>query len=230
MMQHPLNLEYLEGELHKRLALPYHWGGRQTDEADRATAFIYRCPTLAALEQAIATRLARHPNQAKLRQYALNRWFNFQSAQMVEALFCSHPRVTPAPRFDRTWDFAIDGLRFDHKTTVYPRSYPVPVWEAATTPWHLIEWLYANQSEQQRWHWHNRLFLVLYAADGQHWKLKAHRRILAAAIGDYLSTFSPDQLTMVRSASAVALADIIWVIEEEWQVWGGWPQPVLPLA
>jgi len=75
-----------------------------------------------------------------------------------------------------------------------------------------------------------RLSLVLYAADGQHWKLKAHRQVLAAAIGDYLSAFSPDQLTMVRSASSVALADIIWVIEEEWQGRGGWPQRVLPLA
>ncbi|NJN68702.1 MAG: hypothetical protein HC884_19350 [Chloroflexaceae bacterium] len=71
---------------------------------------------------------------------------------------------------------------------------------------------------------------MLYAADGQHWKLKAHRQVLAAAIGDYLSAFSPDQLTPVRSASSVALADIIWVIEEEWQVWGGWPQRVLPLV
>lgn len=214
-----LDLNAEERELRKRLVFPYQWHGRQTDDADRATAFIYDCVTFAALEQAIAQRLAHHPDYERLRHYALNRWFNFRSARGVEALFCAHPCVTPAPLYERTWDFAIDGLQFDHKTTVYPRSYPIPVYEAVTTPWHLIAWLYQQQSQQQRCHWHNRLFLVLHAADGEHWKLRAHLRMLKAAIDEYVSNFSPDHLTPVwHNGQQEAVADIIWIIEEEWQL------------
>jgi hypothetical protein len=211
-----LDLAAEERELRHRLAAPYEWHGPQTDEADRATAFIYDCTTFAALEQAIATRLTA---QTRLRQYALNRWFNFRSARVVEALFCAHARVTPAPPRERTWDFAIDGIRFDHKTTVYPCRYPIAIWDAVATPWHLIAWLYQQQSQQQRCHWHNRLFLVLHAADGEHWKLRAHLRMLHAAIDEYLSDFAPEHLTPVRQhGQAVAVADIIWIIEGEWQV------------
>ncbi len=206
-----MNLSTYQRELQKRLAVPYIWPRRQNNTDDRATDFIYRCLTF---DQAHAQSVQQFGTATTGYYYAMNRWFNFTSAKAVEAIFGQHPRVTTEPNpYHKTIDFRIDGIPFDHKTTVWPRGYPGDFDGAIQHPQPLLAWLYANQSTDRRYHTSNRLFLVLYRDDGDHWKLKANIGLMAACIEEYLEHFTPDDLFSVPVGSAVAQAGVIWITE-----------------
>ena len=206
-------LPAIENELKKRLAYPYAWGRRQSDRFDQATRFIY---TTFSFEELLRESQRRFNGQADGKEYlnyALNRWYNFWSAVAVERVFCTLPDVQPAinPR-DRLVDFTIQGITFDHKTSVFPKNFSQCHSLAAKNPRPLIQWLYDNQSQEGRRHWQNRLYILLYAADGQHWKLKAEIGLLQQAVEAYVATFNRDQLhAFDLHTGSPTLADIIWV-------------------
>ncbi|MCK7522579.1 MAG: hypothetical protein MZV64_35295 [Ignavibacteriales bacterium] len=80
--------------------------------------------------------------------YTINRWYNFWSAQAVENIFCSLPNVKPAlDSKDRLVDFTINGVSFDHKTSIFPKNFPYKIDEAIKKTDELIKWLYKNQSQ-----------------------------------------------------------------------------------
>lgn len=202
-----VNLVTLENELRQRLQEPFYpWGRKQNDKWDDATQFIYDTPTWDLLKHR-----TQNFNQ-DLYRYAVNRWFNFWSAVGVEAIFCDLPGVIPAknPK-DRLVDFTIQGIRFDHKTTVFPAGFRYGPYFAYEHPGHLIEWLYQNQSTGRRYHYSNRLFVVLHDGDGQHWKLRAELSLIKAAVQSYVAEFELDSLIKVRANGNVALSDLIWV-------------------
>jgi len=79
----------------------------------------------------------------------------------------------------------------------------------------LIKWLYKNQSQQQRKHFRNRLFLVLYSKDGEHWKLKSELMWLKERIEKYMQGFNPNYLLKFNLEEGnPTLADVIWAIRE----------------
>ena len=208
-----MNLEVVERELKQRWAYPYRWHSVQ---GDRATDFIYRVARFDDLLHKAKDKFGDNPDYPAWFDYALNRWYNFWSARAVEEIFCTLERVTPAKnRRDRLVDFRIDGVRFDHKTTVFPGGFGHDLAYARKHPWLLIEWLYQHQSQQRRKHLANRLFIVLYAHDGQHWRLKAEIAWLKGLIEAYMEdftaqtpyrfSFQPDQVT---------LSDVIWGIKD----------------
>jgi len=210
-----MNLEAVERELKRRWAYPYRWPSVQGDRRDRATDFIYRVSRFDELLRQVQDRFGANPDYPDWFDYALNRWYNFWSARAVEEIFCTLERVTPAKnRRDRLVDFSIDGVRFDHKTTVFPSGFGHDLTYARKHPWLLIEWLYQHQSQQRRKHLANRLFVVLHAHDGQHWRLKAEIAWLKGLIETYIEGFTaktpyrfgfqPDQVT---------LSDVIWGIK-----------------
>lgn len=201
-------------ELRKRLAYPYLWPGVQTDVMDRQTRFIYHTPCFDEVLLTLTTYAGR-PDFLDVFNYALNRWYNFWSSQVVESIFCALPGVVPAPKYDRHVDFSIHGIPFDHKTTVFPKGYGGDLDSALQAPHSLVHWLYTNQSQQQRCHWHNRLFLVLHADDGEHWRLKADTGLLATAIEEYMDDFSPADLIPCEMGSNQAMAGLIWVVQPE---------------
>jgi len=208
-----LTLPAIENELKKRLVYPYAWGRRQSDRFDRATRFIYTTFSFEDLLRESQRRFNRQADGKEYLNYALNRWYNFWSAVAVEQLFCALPGVQPAvnPR-DRLVDFTIQGITFDHKTSVFPKNFSQSQAVAAKNPRLLIQWLYDNQSQEGRRHWQNRLFILLYAADGQHWKLKAEIGLLQQAVEAYVATFNPNQLpAFAFSTDSPTLSDIIWV-------------------
>lgn len=203
-----IDLIALESELKKRLAHPATpWDRRQNDAWDKATNFIYQVATWASLE-----RTAGRLRPAALRNYAINRWFNFWSAVGVETIFTRQPGVTPGPYRHRLIDFSIGGLTFDHKTSVFPAAYePGPLY-AAAHPAHLAAWLYARQSGEQRHHLGNRLFLVLYSPQGDHWRLRAELGLIRSRVESYVGSFDPARLIELRlGEDHTALTDIIWV-------------------
>ena len=201
-----MDLERVERELKKRWALPYRWGRKQSDLWDKETNFIYTTYSVASL-----IRKTEHLDEA-LRHYAWNRWYNFWSAMAIEDIFTSHPQVTANKnRYDKLVDFTIEHIPFDHKSSVFPRGFQKPYHYAKEHKMELIYWLYANQSQQGRKHLKNRLFIVLYDKDGEHWKMKAEIMHIKKHIDNYVHRFDKKQLHRIRLEQSEALSDIIWI-------------------
>jgi len=203
------HLIQIEQELKKRLDYPYRWGKRQTDDWDKKTNFIYRTP----LFNDLLLRIDSFDPQ--LKDYAMNRWYNFWSAQAVERIFAAHPNVTAHTNpYDKRVDFYIDHIPFDHKTSVFPKGFNRTFNEAVNDKRTLIEWLYRYQSQQGRKHLKNRLFIVLYdTKEGQHWRLKSHIRALKKVIDAYVSSFSKEKLVPLHLESERIYSDCIWFME-----------------
>ncbi len=210
------NLNQIEIELKKRLTYPYKWGRKQNDQFDKLTNFIYRTFLFDDVIKEINGRFKNDQDRKNISNYALNRWYNFWSAQAVEKIFCSLPNVKPAlDSKDRLVDFTIDGVTFDHKTSIFPKNFPYPIKEAVKKTNELIKWLYKNQSQQQRKHLKNRLFVVLYSPGGEHWKLKAEISWLKERIEKYMEGFNPNYLLKFQlEKDHYTLSDVIWVVKD----------------
>ena len=208
------NLLLIEKELKKRLAYPYKWGRKQNDEFDKLTNFIYRISGFDEVLKETENRFKKDKNRKNIANYALNRWYNFWSAQAVEKIFCSLPNVKPAlDEKDRLVDFTIDGVTFDHKTSIFPKNFPYTINEAIKRTDELIIWLYKHQSQQQRMHLKNRLFIVLYSSDGEHWKLKSETAWLKERIEMYMKGFNAHYLLKFPlEKNQETIADVIWAI------------------
>jgi hypothetical protein len=210
-----MTLSEIETELKKRLSYPYKWGRKQNDHYDKLTNFVYHTFLFDEVISEIEKRFKSDNEHQNISNYALNRWYNFWSAQAVENIFCSIPNVKPAlDQKDRLVDFTIDGVTFDHKTSIFPKNFPYQINEAIKKTDELINWLYKNQSQQQRMHLKNRLFIVLYSSDGEHWKLKSEILWLKERIEKYMLGFNPHFLLKFQlEKNNATLADVIWAIK-----------------
>ncbi|MDO8587574.1 MAG: hypothetical protein Q7T82_11100 [Armatimonadota bacterium] len=210
-----LSLADMEAELRKRLDLPYDWGNkRQNRRDDELTQFIYEIPRFGDLLARMDREFLQEANRSRIRDYALNRWFNYWSSRAVEEVFCAQPLVVPAERYDRKVDFFIDGVPFDHKTSIYPERFGQPFADARARQRELIEWLYRNQSQEDRKHLRNRLFVMLHDSNsGEHWKLKAEIALIRAAVEEYVMRFDKSALHRFRfEAEEETLSDLIWIV------------------
>lgn len=202
-------IEQIEVQLRQRIANypPAAWGRKQSDGWDQQTKFIYHTLHWNDLEKQI-----ENLDRPKA-DYAVNRWFNFWSAMAVEKIFYSLPGVVPhTDKYNRLIDFSIEGINFDHKTSVFPKTYgrlPKYAWRNKA---HLIQWLYESQSRQQRFHTHNRLFIILYAKTGEHWKLRAEISALRKTITAYVTGFNASRLVRLSFDDAEAVSDLIWLV------------------
>jgi hypothetical protein len=210
-----VELGQIERELKKRLSYPYKWGRKQNDEFDKLTNFVYRISSFDEVLKETSDRFKKDKEHQDIANYALNRWYNFWSAQAVEKIFCLLPNVKPAlDKRDRLVDFTIDGVTFDHKTSIFPKNFPYSINEAIKKTDELILWLYKHQSQQQRKHMKNRLFIVLYFSTGEHWKLKAEISWLKERIEKYMIGFNPHfLLKFPLEKNQETMADIIWAIK-----------------
>ena len=205
-----MDLPRVERELKKRLSYPYRWGRKQSDDWDLMTNFIYRTYSFESLLKRTAHL------DANLKDYALNRWYNFWSAMAVEDIFSTHKNVEAnRNHYDKLVDFRIDNIPFDHKTSVFPKRYGKTIDYAKENKKDLIEWLYENQSQQGRKHLKNRLFIVLYDSNGEHWKLKSEILSLKSAIDKYCENFQKENLIDLDFGYEKAFSDIIFVSKEE---------------
>lgn len=209
-------LAEIQTELEKRLPYRYQWQQKQNDLWDGYTAFIYetlRWETLIERMKQVIT--AENLDKEKLFDYAANRWFNFWSAVGVEQIFAGLNGVDKVKNSkDSEKDFYLSGIAFDHKTSVFPNRFPQDFAFALEHKKELITWFYEHQSKQKRYHLKNRLFVVVYAANGAHWKLKSNLQVLQNEIIKYVNNFSQAQLQSLTFANGdTALSDIIWVQE-----------------
>ncbi|MGB5531290.1 MAG: hypothetical protein WBQ32_15085, partial [Ignavibacteriaceae bacterium] len=81
-----IELIKIERELKKRLNYPYKWGRKQNDEFDRLTNFVYRIPSFDEVLKETESRFRKDKEHQNIANYALNRWYNFWSAQAVEKI------------------------------------------------------------------------------------------------------------------------------------------------
>lgn len=211
-----MDYKKLEEELKKRTKLDYSWGKKQEDEFDKQTNFIYKTDSFESLLELVESNFKHNLQYSNLKNYALNRWFNFWSAKCVESIFCEHENVKPhVDFFNKFTDFYIENLPFDHKTTIFPKGFNKSVPYAILHKKELINWLYENQSQQQRKHHKNRLFIVLvnYQNEDEHWKLKAEIHWLKEIISAYLLNFDQAKLHSFSFENKITKADIIWAIK-----------------
>lgn len=209
-----LDLNSIERELKKRHQHPYKWFRKQNDQWDRFTNFIYATPQWEILLKKIEMVLeSQELEREHLFQYAANRWYNFWSAQAVEFIFKSIDGIEGVSEVkDSEKDFYLFGIPFDHKTSVFPKQFGKSLEYAQNNKVELIEWLYKNQSTQKRYHLKNRLFIVVYTMNGEHWKLKAEISLLKKEIERYVAAFKSEQLhSFVFADGQSSLSDIIWV-------------------
>lgn len=210
------NLSDIEIQLKKRLPFYYHWGRIQNNQWDGYTNFIYDTfyweELILKIEKTI---LDNRLNKKDLFNYAANRWYNFWSSMAVEQIFTSMKGIEPVQnKKDSEKDFIINGIPLDHKTTIFPKGFKKPFPYAKNHKKELIQWLYKNQSNQQRHHLKNRLFVVVYQENGEHWKLKAEIQFLKIEIEKYVANFEASQLQkFIFTPQTKTLSDIIWVIK-----------------
>ena len=209
-----LDLEEIESQLKTRLKYPYIWMRKQSDTWDNATRFIYKYPNWDDLVTTMEAAWAKGKfDKNSFSHYAMNRWYNFWSAQAAEQIFTDLPGVAPNPNPQEDhYDFRWLGERFDLKTSVFPKGYDREYAFAKAHPEHLIQWFYKNQSTEQRFHLKNRLFIVCYDEQGEHYKLKAEITLLKQAIENYMKERTPaDTFSLSLEEGKETLADIIWV-------------------
>lgn len=205
-----MNLEFVETELKKRLIYPYYWGRKQSDDWDKKTNFIYNTNSFDELLTQI-----KYLDSA-LKNYAMNRWYNFHSAMAVEAIFAMHPNVAPNKNaYDKLIDFKINNIPFDHKTSIFPKGFNKAFDYARANKRELIRWMYRNQSSEGRQHFGNRLFIVLYDSKNfEHWKLKAEITQLKTIIDDYVEKFSFNKLEQFHLKNKTKVfSDLIWMVK-----------------
>lgn len=216
LLLHAMNYLLLEEELKKRIKLDYFWGRKQDDEFDKQTNFIYKTESFELLLATIDYAFKINAQYDDLKNYTLNRWFNFWSAKGVESIFCEHENVKPhLDSNNKFTDFYIQNIPFDHKTTVFPKGFGKSVPHGILHKSELITWLYENQSQQQRKHHQNRLFIVLvnYKEEDGHWKLKSEIGWLKDTISAYLLNFDRSKLHSFIFENKTFYADIIWAIK-----------------
>ncbi|MEO1954766.1 MAG: hypothetical protein ABGW74_08675 [Campylobacterales bacterium] len=203
-----MDLPRVERELKKRWDYTYRWGRKQSNEWDRLTSFIYTTYSVNAL-----LRKSGHLSQ-ELRDYALNRWYNYWSAMAAEDIFASHSRVTSHKNiYDKLVDFKIDEIPFDHKTSIFPKGFSYSYDYAKEHEDELIWWLYTNQSQEGRKHFGNRLFIIMYdSQDFEHWKMKAEIMLMKQQIDSYMYRFEKSNLKKIVLDNKEILSDIIWVV------------------
>lgn len=206
-----MDLNRVESELKKRLVYPYRWGRKQSNSWDTNTNFIYKTYSL----ESLLKKIKYFNFTQELKDYTLNRWYNFWSAMAVEDLFSSHSNVVANKnRYDKLIDFHIDNIPFDHKTTIFPKGFNRSFQYAKSHQEELIQWLYENQSQEGRRHLKNRLFIVLYdSKSNQHWKMKSEILLLKVNIDNYIKNFNEKKLKKLCLYGNSILSDIIWVVK-----------------
>ena len=145
----------LEEELKKALKYINADWKMQNNFGDYRSNFIYYVDNV---DEVI--RSAR--NRGISTEYALHRWYNFHTSIYCEQLFCELGAVKEQDTKNREIDIYIKDEPFDVKVSVYPKALSSHPYDLNTREGkdEMIRWLYQHQSQQQRKHLKNRLFIV----------------------------------------------------------------------
>lgn len=122
-------------------------------------------------------------------QYALHRWYNFNTSILSENIFVELGATKESNPKHKEIDLYIDGIPFDVKLTVYPKKLEKENLDlrSRNDKNNLIRWLYNNQSQQQRKHLKNRLFIVCKGNSiNENQKLKSDFNQIRQKVKDFI--------------------------------------------
>lgn len=199
--------------------IPYNWSMAQNNLADNKTNMIYRIDNFNDFMNYFGNLRNENPD---LFGYACNRWFNYHSAMCVERIFSYQDRVDEQnsnygyiSKKNRQIDFFIDGVPFDHKTTVLPRCFYSRISEIHNRDFKIevMRWLYKNQSNGKRFGLNNRIFVMVVKKKNPRlsWKGKSLLKLINQRVEEFMD--SPDfitfrcQKTKHRFRSALIVVD-----------------------
>ena len=151
----------------------------QNNKDDQKTNFIYKCNTV---DEVIKYSNYYHADL----NYALHRWYNFQTSIQVEQIFCTLGAIKEKNKYHHDIDIYVQNTPFDVKLTVYPSKlnhiYDVTTREGKNQ---LINWFYNNQSKENRKQIVNRLYVVV---DGKNnLALKSNKDLIYPRIYNYMA-------------------------------------------
>lgn len=190
------------------------WGGFQTNFKDNQTKFIYDESYFKFDD------LLKHMNSLQLESslipYAVNRWYNYWSAKGIEQIVVKTfaDSIAETNTKNKYQDFYIGGIPYDHKTTVFPKGFGKSYEYARQNPEELLDWLYTNQSPNtyrnsvKYTRPQNRLYVVMYAKNGAHWKLRSELTL----IYNVLLNRSEDYI-INRSDGSSAIYKLFWFVK-----------------
>lgn len=211
-----MNLTELEYKLKECHKYEYKWHKKQNDKVDRMTDNIVYDKSLNSVESLRNRINDLNISDQETRNYIFNRWYNHHSAMGIEYIFSKYNNVKKmSNEKHKTIDFYIDGIPFDHKTTILPKNYRNNIKRALNNKEELVKWLYTNQSGERRQHYKNRLFLVVFDSDkkNKHWKVKAEISLIQEKVNEYMNSFSESNLIVLNLESQKVYADVIFVIK-----------------
>lgn len=145
----------LENELKKALNYISADWKMQNNYQDYRSNFIYKVNTV---DECI--KLAQMNNIEIA--YVLHRWYNFHTSTYCEKIFVEFGAKKEEDYRNKEIDIYINNEPFDVKVSVYPKALSNHPYDLTTREGknEMIKWLYEHQSQQQRKHLKNRLFIV----------------------------------------------------------------------
>ena len=205
--------EILENELPKALELIDANWIKQNSEYDKKSNFIYNTNTLSEV-----INKAKENNVPV--DYAIHRWYNFHTSITCEKIFTEYGAIKEQNLKNKEIDIYIDGIPYDVKLTVYPKklSYYRP-FDLNTRYGKdgMARWMYKNQSQENRKHLKNRLFIV---CDGKNafdnLKLKSNFNIIRKQIEDFMENRvnGLNKITITdENNKFIVYSDIIYIKE-----------------
>lgn len=198
-------------ELEKAFHLLSPDWSKQNNYDDGRTRFIYEVENVDEI-------IRRCQGDEMLFQYALHRWYNYKTSKHCEDLFCLEGATRVKNQKDREVDIYIRGIPFDVKLTVYSNKfsfYPSPL-NTRELKDAMCRWLYENQSQEQRKHLKNRIFIVCYGENKlDSFRLKMDFTQIREKIKQYLIYFQENefnQITVLDSGKEFSVrTDVIYI-------------------
>jgi hypothetical protein len=200
-----------EIQLKKRLDPKFSWGKRRVAIWDDLTHFVLQYELFDEVIESLAMEFATHSKFEEIRNYALNRWYNFYAQKTIESIFFKHPMVRKVTR-DQSEDIDIyvQGNNFRTEIVELPESYKPEFEQSLEGRKKLIKGLYNGNIISSNNQNLNHLFVVVSGRSGESWKLKSDVIWLKELIYNYLNKFDALKLIEFEFRGSVVKSDVIF--------------------
>lgn len=171
----------------ERWIMPNEWLNRDTN-------FIYNTNKFEKLiEYTRKYREQKWWDKRKIFSYVCNRRVNKICSFYCERCFEARPQVNKEDdKYNKFVDLYIDWIWFDVKITVFPKNYEYK-WKKE-----LLEYLYQNQSNDYKVRSKNKIYVLLYSQDWEHYKLKCELSIIKKKIDCYMEQWNKNNLYKIE--------------------------------
>ncbi|MDE6782054.1 MAG: hypothetical protein K2J40_11460 [Ruminococcus sp.] len=205
----------LERDLQKCLSIMSPDWIMQNNVNDKKTNFIYKAENLDDCLKMIES------NDVD-KDYALHRWYNYQTSVYCEYLFCDYGAVHEKNIYNHDVDIYINEIPYDVKLTVYPtallnnrQNYNLRNIQGKNK---MIRWLYANQSQQSRKQLINRIYVMCDAETlNERMSMKSNFDLLRrqiAAYMNYIKSHKPNEIEIIDgNQTCKVMSELIYVSE-----------------